>query len=73
MKYCFFLLVLEEINIPNFNFEREGSYIGINAYMNSKQAMIMSGYKLARLLKGSGVTVNSVCPGLARVHTCFNN
>ena len=31
--------------------------------MNSKSALILFGYELAQRLEGSGVTVNSLCPG----------
>lgn len=57
------LSVLEEVNTANFNFDREGSYTGINAYMNSKQALIMFSHSLARKLQDTGVTVNALCPG----------
>ena len=54
---------VKELSISNFNFEEEGSYTGINAYRNSKAAVIMFGYTLAQKLQGTGVTVNSLCPG----------
>lgn len=34
-----------------------------SAYASSKLALIMFSYELARQLKGTGVTVNAVCPG----------
>lgn len=57
-------LELEELDMNNFNLDREGSYCGVNAYMNSKSALIMFGYTLAEKLQGTGVTVNSLCPGM---------
>jgi NAD(P)-dependent dehydrogenase (short-subunit alcohol dehydrogenase family) len=36
---------------------------GFAAYSNSKLALVMFGYELARRLRGTGVTVNSVHPG----------
>ena len=60
---------LKELDFENFNLEKDGSYCGVNAYMNSKSALIMFGYTLAEKLKGTSVTVNSLCPGLFTVYS----
>src|SRR3712207_5128593 len=43
----------------------EGRYSGFRAYNQSKLAMILFTYELARRLEGTGVTVNCVHPGVA--------
>ena len=42
----------------------EGRYSGFRAYNQSKLAMILFTYELARRLEGTGVTVNCVHPGV---------
>jgi retinol dehydrogenase 14 len=42
----------------------EGRYSGFRAYNQSKLAMILFTYELARKLEGTGVTVNCVHPGV---------
>ena len=42
----------------------EGRYSGVRAYNQSKLAMILFTYELARRLEGTGVTVNCVHPGV---------
>jgi NAD(P)-dependent dehydrogenase (short-subunit alcohol dehydrogenase family) len=42
----------------------EGRYSGFQAYNQSKLAMILFTYELARKLEGTGVTVNCVHPGV---------
>jgi NAD(P)-dependent dehydrogenase (short-subunit alcohol dehydrogenase family) len=38
-------------------------YSGMKAYADSKMMLLLYSYKLARLLEGTGVTVNAVLPG----------
>ena len=49
------------------NFENlqllEGKFDGQLAYKNSKLANLLFAKELARRLEGTGVTVNSICPG----------
>lgn len=51
-----------EININDWNSKK--FYYWVPAYSNSKLATIMSTHEFARRLKGTGVTANSVHPGL---------
>ena len=46
------------------NLQGEGRYSGFQAYNQSKLAMILFTYELARKLEGTGVTVNCVHPGV---------
>lgn len=48
----------------NFN----ENYSGMQAYKNTKLALIMFTYKLARELKGQGITVNTVHPGIVKTN-----
>lgn len=45
--------------------EKEGAYIGLQAYKNSKAANVMFAYSLSRklTLEVTGVMVNALCPG----------
>lgn len=45
----------------------EGVYSGFHAYRSSKAANVMFTYELARRLEGTGVTVNTFCPGKTTV------
>ena len=53
-----------KINFEDIEFER--SFVGLVPYTQSKLANILFTNKLARELKGSGVTVNSLHPGIIR-------
>ena len=60
------------------NFQLEGlphpaSNGGYRAYGRSKLCNILFTYELARLLEGSGVTVNALHPGLVRTNIARNN
>ena len=60
----------------NFRLEdlpRPGSNGGYRAYGRSKLCNILFTYELARRLEGSGVTVNSLHPGLVRTNIARNN
>ena len=57
------IVALTQLDMENFHLSRPDTYTGITAYMNSKAAMIMFGYSLAERLQGTGVVVNSLCPG----------
>jgi retinol dehydrogenase-14 len=46
--------------------QAERSFSGIGAYNNSKLAIVLFTYELARRLAGTGVTVNCVHPGVVR-------
>ncbi len=48
-------------NLEDFN--NESNYKGLNAYSNSKLAMLHFTYELDRKLKGTNVTVNAMHPG----------
>ncbi|XP_056007617.1 retinol dehydrogenase 11-like isoform X2 [Ostrea edulis] len=54
---------LDKLDMENFFMEKEGSFSGNQAYKNSKVALVMFMYSLARKLEGTGVAVNSMCPG----------
>ncbi|XP_062613562.1 retinol dehydrogenase 13-like [Saccostrea cucullata] len=54
---------VKPFDLENFFLEKDGTYNGQQAYKNSKLAMVMSTYSLARKLEGSGVSVNCMCPG----------
>ena len=63
MKVVCVIVALTQLDIENFHLSRPDTYTGIIAYMHSKAAMIMFGYTLAERLQGTGVVVNSLCPG----------
>jgi retinol dehydrogenase-14 len=46
--------------------QAEQRFSGIGAYHNSKLAIVLFTYELARRLEGTGVTVNCVHPGVVR-------
>ena len=51
-------------NIDKENFNSDKSFAGsVRAYGNSKLANILFTRKLSKMLQGTGVTVNSLCPG----------
>ncbi|HUT82022.1 MAG TPA: SDR family oxidoreductase [Candidatus Bathyarchaeia archaeon] len=52
-----------DFNDLNMN---EKKYSGMQAYMNSKVALIMFTYTLAEKVKGMGITVNAVHPGIVK-------
>ncbi len=52
-----------DFNDLNMN---EKKYSGMQAYMNTKQALIMFGYTLAEKIKSMGVTVNTYHPGIVK-------
>jgi NAD(P)-dependent dehydrogenase (short-subunit alcohol dehydrogenase family) len=55
----------ERLGILNFDdLQGEGRYSGFRAYNQSKLAIILFTYELARKLEGTGVTVNCVHPGV---------
>jgi NAD(P)-dependent dehydrogenase (short-subunit alcohol dehydrogenase family) len=55
----------ERLGILNFDdLQGEGRYSGFRAYNQSKLAMILFTYELARKLEGTDVTVNCVHPGV---------
>jgi NAD(P)-dependent dehydrogenase (short-subunit alcohol dehydrogenase family) len=54
---------LQPIDFDNFFLFDDDKYNGLQAYKNSKAAMIMFTYELARRLENTGVKVNAVCPG----------
>ncbi len=49
------------------------SYAGLRAYGQAKLANIMFTYELARRLQGTGVTVNTLHPGVVRTGFAKNN
>jgi NAD(P)-dependent dehydrogenase (short-subunit alcohol dehydrogenase family) len=46
--------------------QAEQRFNGMGAYNNSKLAIVLFTYELARRLEGTGVTVNCVHPGVVR-------
>lgn len=52
-----------EVNWDWENMKGEKSYEPMTFYKNSKLALMWLGYELDRRLAGSGVVVNTVCPG----------
>ncbi|MEE9466110.1 MAG: SDR family oxidoreductase [Candidatus Neomarinimicrobiota bacterium] len=55
---------LARMNFDNLMFE--GRYSSTKAYAQSKLAIVMFTYELARRLAGAGITANAVMPGVAR-------
>ncbi len=55
-----------DIHFDDLQFERR--YRGQAAYNQSKLANVLFTYELARLLEGSGVTVNCAAPGVVRTN-----
>ncbi|XP_064647441.1 retinol dehydrogenase 13-like [Lineus longissimus] len=53
----------KDVDMDDLFLVNSGAYCGGQAYKNSKAALIMFTYELARLLEGTGVSVNCVCPG----------
>ena len=60
-----------KIDFEDLNGDRKFS--GWTAYSNSKLAVIMFTYELARRLEGTGVTVNALHPGAIRTHLGHGN
>jgi retinol dehydrogenase 12 len=48
-------------------------YNGVLAYAQSKRAMMVFTCEMARRLKGSGITINAVTPGLVRTNVADGN
>jgi len=57
--------IAADIDLEDLN-GRKKKYSALNAYARSKLANLLFTYELARLLDGSGVTVNAVHPGLVK-------
>jgi len=55
------------------NLQRERKYSGIGAYGQSKLAVVLFTYELARRLEGTQVTVNALHPGLVATNIAANN
>ncbi|XP_061190236.1 retinol dehydrogenase 13-like [Saccostrea echinata] len=53
----------ESFDLENFFLEKDATYTGRQAYKNSKVALVMNTYSLARKLEGTGISVNCMCPG----------
>ena len=53
----------DPLDVDDLMLEKEGSYSGLQAYKNSKLANVYFTYELSKLLVGTGVTVNAMCPG----------
>jgi retinol dehydrogenase 12 len=49
------------------------NYNGVLAYAQSKRAMMVFTCEMARRLKGSGITINAVTPGLVRTNVAGGN
>lgn len=54
---------LKELDAEDLALCKEGVFNGGQAYKDSKAAMVMFTYELAKQLEGSNVSVNAVCPG----------
>jgi len=55
------------------NLQRERKYSGIGAYGQSKLAVVLFTYELARRLEGTQVTVNALHPGFVATNIATNN
>ncbi|XP_060080341.1 retinol dehydrogenase 12-like [Ylistrum balloti] len=53
----------QPLDVENFFLEKEGTYNNQLSYKNSKLAMVLTTYELSKHLQGTGVTVNTLCPG----------
>lgn len=60
------------INPKNYNFKRS-LYTGLRGYGQSKSAQLLTTIKFARLLEGSGVTINAMHPGAVKSNIGQNN
>ena len=56
-----------ELDLTDLNYEKR-KYQGFAAYKASKLANILFTYKLAKILKGTKITVNAVHPGVVRTN-----
>jgi NAD(P)-dependent dehydrogenase (short-subunit alcohol dehydrogenase family) len=63
-------VVAKEINFENLNGEKH--YRQLNAYAQSKLALILFTYELARKVEGTGVTVNCLHPGYVKTNMVKN-
>ncbi|MFW9921661.1 MAG: SDR family oxidoreductase [Candidatus Thorarchaeota archaeon] len=55
-----------KINFEDINYTK--NYNGMQAYMNTKLALIMHTYLLSRKLEDQGITVNTVHPGIVKTN-----
>ena len=53
--------------------QSRSSYRGLQAYAQSKLAIVLFTYELARRLEGTGVTVNALHPGVVATNFATNN
>ncbi len=53
--------------------QSQNDYVGLQAYAQSKLALVLFTYELARQLEGSAVTVNALTPGLVATRFGRNN
>ena len=61
-----------QINFDDLQKSRS-SYHGLRAYEQSKLAIVLFTYELARRLEGTGVTVNTLHPGVVATNFATNN
>ena len=59
------------MDMEDFFLAKEGSFFAMQGYKNSKAAMVMCTYEMAKQFKDSNVTVNCVCPGSNKVNPYF--
>jgi NAD(P)-dependent dehydrogenase (short-subunit alcohol dehydrogenase family) len=55
------------LDFENINFNN-GNYSGMQAYMNSKLALLHFTYKMAKKLEPMGITMNAVHPGIVKTN-----
>ena len=63
----------QQANLDFGDLQYRGRYRGFQAYGRSKLANLLFTYELARRLEGTGVTVNSLHPGLVATNFLANN
>lgn len=64
-KLRWFDVGVAELDIDNFQLSRKGTFSGHQAYKNTKLCNVLFTYQLADSLVGTGVSVNSVNPGMS--------
>ena len=61
---------VQPIDFDDFMLEKEGAYSGYQAYKNSKAGNVLFTTSLSSRLEGTGIIVNSMCPGVYWHYLC---